>query len=233
MSQGAGKSGKSPVEVDRFEIESEELHGERGGFLRVRRVHLRNHRADGSRSDRYICDFLTRPKGLDAVVVALWHRSDARIRVMLRRALRPVLVLGRPAERTPIPDARRYDRFTEVVAGIIEESDRGESGVRERAAIEVAEEAGYTVSPQAVELLGAGVFPSPGSMPEKFWLTAVHIENPDDAAPLHGDGSPMEEGAETFWIDLDEAIEACVRGDIEDLKTELILRRLRDRLAQG
>ena len=29
-------------------------------------------------------------------------------------------------------------------------------------------------------------------------------------------------------MDLDEAIAACVRGEIEDAKTELVLRRLRD-----
>jgi hypothetical protein len=41
----------------------------------------------------------------------------------------------------------------------------------------------------------------------------------------------MEEGARTYWLALDDAIAACVRGDICDLKTELGLRRLRDHLA--
>ena len=34
------------------------------------------------------------------------------------------------------------------------------------------------------------------------------------------------------WLDLDDAIAACLRGDIEDSKTELGLRRLRDQLRQ-
>jgi hypothetical protein len=32
----------------------------------------------------------------------------------------------------------------------------------------------------------------------------------------------------TWWVDLDEAIAASVRGELEDAKTELGLRRLRD-----
>ncbi len=40
----------------------------------------------------------------------------------------------------------------------------------------------------------------------------------------------MEEGATLTWRPLDEAIAACEAGDIEDAKTEVALRRLRDRL---
>jgi hypothetical protein len=41
----------------------------------------------------------------------------------------------------------------------------------------------------------------------------------------------MEEGAASRWVALDDAIAACVAGAIEDAKTELTLRRLKDRLA--
>jgi len=41
----------------------------------------------------------------------------------------------------------------------------------------------------------------------------------------------MEEAVTTRWLDLDRAIAACVAGDLEDAKTELGLRRLRDYLA--
>ena len=51
------------------------------------------------------------------------------------------------------------------------------------------------------------------------------------SSALVGDGSPMEEGARTTWLLLDDAIAACVRGELADLKTELGLRRLRDHLA--
>jgi ADP-ribose pyrophosphatase len=126
-----------------------------------------------------------------------------------------------------VPDGRTYLLLTELVAGILEDGDRGEDGLRQRAAAEVLEEAGFQVSPSAVALLGAGSFPSPGAMAEKFFFTAVEVD-PSTQGPLDGDGSPMEEGADTRWLALDAAIAACVAGDIQDLKTELGLRRFAD-----
>ena len=80
-------------------------------------------------------------------------------------------------------------------------------------------------------MLGAGSFPTPGAMPERYWLSAVEIDDPAAQRAAEGDGSPMEEGSTTEWIELEAAIAACVAGEIEDLKTELCLRRLRDHLA--
>ena len=221
------------TKVVELEIEEDGIAGVVGGFLAVRRLRLRNVRDDGTRSRLYVCDFLVRPKGIDAVVVAVYHRSGDQVRVLLREGLRPVLARGRDPAALPIPDARSYLTFTEVVAGIVEAHDRGEAGVRSRAAIEVEEESGFAVSADDVVFLGAGCFPSPGSMPEKFWLTAVEVESPELQREAMGDGSPMEEGSTTRWMDLDEAIAACVDGRLEDAKTELVLRRLRDRLRGG
>ena len=213
----------------RFEIESDEVVGT-GGFLAIRRLRLRNLHDDGSRSERYVNDFVVRPYGLDAIVVAVWHRrAGGGVSVLVRDGLRPTLTFGRDPARTPLPDPRPYLRFTELVAGIIEVDDHGEAGVRRRAAAEVLEEAGFRVEPDAIALMGAGSFPSPGAMAEKFHYAAVEVD-PTTQEPLAGDGSPMEEGATTRWLDLDEAIAACVRGELEDAKTELGLRRLRDHL---
>lgn len=212
----------------RVEILSDETVGQ-GGFLAIRRLRCVNVRDDGTRSAPYLCDFVIRPKGLDAVVVAVWARTDGRVRVLLRDGLRLPLHVGRPGAATPIPDGKAYLFFREVVAGIIEVEDVGEAGVRRRAAIEVEEEAGFRVDASRVAILGAGTFPSPGAMAEKFWLAAVEVD-PGTVAQASGDGSPMEEGATVEWLDLDDAIAACVRGDIEDAKTELALRRLAERL---
>ena len=212
-----------------IEVLSDELVGREGGFLAIRRLRLRNRRADGSHSAPYLCDFLARPYGVDAVVVALYHRAADGVRVLVRDCLRPPLALGRPSEILPVPDRRRYLLFTELVAGIIEREDTGIDGIKRRAAEEAREEAGFGIDPDQVMLLG-DVFPSPGAMAEKFWLTAAEVADPDDRLPPEGDGSPMEEGGVIRWMLLDEAIAACVRGDIEDAKTELALRRLRDRL---
>lgn len=216
--------------VTDYERTGEDTVGE-GDYLRVRRVHLRNVRADGTRSRPYFCEFVDRPRhGTDAVVVALWRRAaDAppgELEVLLRRGLRPALRFGRPADRLALPDARPYLFLTEVVAGILEDEDTGEAGVRRRAALEVWEEAGYRVADADIEFLGHRVFPTPGMAPESFYLCAVRIAPDAPAAPPEGDGSPMEEGSEQRWVPLPEALARCDRGEIEDAKTELCLRRL-------
>jgi ADP-ribose pyrophosphatase len=211
------------------EILSDQIIGREGGFLAIRRLRMVNVHADGSKSREYICDYMFRPKGIDAVVVAVWTRAPGGgVRVLLRDGLRPPLHVGRPDADLPVPDGKKYLFFREVVAGIIENEDKGEEGIRRRAALEVKEEAGYRVPASGVALLGAGTFPTPGAMSERFWLAAVEIFDPDVTRIPDGDGSPMEEGATTMWMDLDEAIGACVRGEIEDMKSELVLRRLRD-----
>jgi ADP-ribose pyrophosphatase len=217
-------------EVTEVEVDDDQVVGREDGFLAIRRTHLRNRRADGTTSAAYLCDFLVRPYGQDAVVVIAWHRRpDGRIAVLVRECLRPTLWLGRDLAVAPFPETRRLF-LTEAVAGIIEVGDRGEAGLRARAAAELVEEAGFTVDPAAVVLLGAGTYPSPGAMFEKFYLVAAEVDPATQRAP-EGDGSPMEEAATTRWLELDAAIAACVRGELEDAKTELGLRRLRDALA--
>jgi ADP-ribose pyrophosphatase len=215
----------------KVDILSDEIIGREGGFLAIRRLRCENLRPDGSRSAPYICDFLVRPKGIDAVVVAVYARRGDTVNVLLRDGLRIPLALGRPAGELPIADLKPYLFFREVVAGIIERHDHGEAGVRTRAAIEVEEEAGYRVDPADIVLLGGGSFPSPGAMAEKFWFACVEVDPTAASASLAGDGSPMEEGASTTWMPLADAIAACTRGDIEDAKTEIVLRRLADHLA--
>jgi ADP-ribose pyrophosphatase len=219
------------VKFERLEIESDELVGE-GGFLKIRRLRMRNRRDDGSLSDQYNCDFMVRPMGVDAVVVAIYARVDGDVKVLVRDGLRPALAYGRHPDEVPVPDGKEYLFLTELVAGIVEGHDRGLEGIRRRSAEEAMEEAGFAVSPDDIVQLGSPMFPSPGAMAEKYWLVAVEVD-PATQQSQEGDGSPMEEGATTKWLGLDEAIAACVSGEIEDAKTELGLRRLRDRLNAG
>ncbi|HTL36788.1 MAG TPA: NUDIX hydrolase [Kofleriaceae bacterium] len=209
-------------------IDSDERVGD-GGFLALRRLRLRNQRADGSVSAQYVCDTVVRPYGQDAVVVVVYARTERGIEVLVRNGLRPQLALGRDPERAPIAEDKPGLFLTELVAGIVEDADRGEEGLRARAAAEVHEEAGFLVDQDSVSLLGAGMFPSPGSLVEKFYFASVEVD-PKVQEPLQGDGSPMEEGAQTTWFLLDDAIAACNAGVLVDLKTELGLRRLRDHL---
>jgi ADP-ribose pyrophosphatase len=209
-------------------VDSDERVGG-GGFLEIRRLRLRNRRPDGSLSAQYVCDSIARPYGQDAVVVAVFARAGEAIHVMLRDGMRPPLAFGRDPAQAPLPEPPPPLFLTELVAGIIEAGDQGEAGLRARAALEVHEEAGFEISPEAVVLLGAGMYPVPGTMIEKFYFTAVEVD-PATQQPLAGDGSPMEEGARTRWMPLDDVIAACVAGEIVDLKTEAALRRLRDHL---
>jgi ADP-ribose pyrophosphatase len=221
------------VEVVGFEVvSSRQLAAEGRHFLVLHRYVLRNRHADGGRSAEYLCDFVLRPHGLDAVVVALWRRGTAGIEVLLRGQLRPPLQLGRVGDDVAIPESPPPLLNLEVVAGLLETDDRGEEGVRRRAAIEALEEAGYRVAPEAVQLLGVGTFPTPGAFPERHVYAAAEVTGLSPEA-ITGDGHPLEEGGSIQFLPLDEAIARSTAGTIADSKTEIALRRLRDRLADG
>jgi ADP-ribose pyrophosphatase len=221
--------------VERFEIVSDERMGE-GGFLQLRRLWLRNVHDDGSRSREYLCDFVERPRGLDAVSLVIWMRAPggAGARVLIRACLRPPIQLGRPGIHflaLPEPSTRPLLN-PEIVAGLIERGDVGEEGIRQRAVVEAQEETGFAVELADVELLGAPSMPVPGLLPQREYYAAVQIRDPERRGATPGDGSPMEDGAHLSWLGLEEAIAACVRGEIEDSKTEIAMRRLADRLRE-
>jgi hypothetical protein len=62
------------VKLSELIVDGDERVGE-GGFLALRRLHLRNRRVDGSASRGYVCDVVVRPYGQDAVVVAIFART--------------------------------------------------------------------------------------------------------------------------------------------------------------
>lgn len=195
-----------------------------GGFLELRRLRLCNARADGSRSAEYTVDFVERPKGQDAVVVVAWRRREEP-EVLVRQCLRPPAFFGRDAKRAPMPEHPSFF-LTELVAGIIERGDIGEPGLRERAAAELHEEAGFRIPPSAFAMLGAPVFPSAGVIGERHYFLRCELmpNEPQHAAP--GDGSPLEDGGVLSWLTIREAMVALDRGDIVDGKTEIGIRRL-------
>ena len=210
---------------DVFLLSQEELG--RGHHLRLLRVHLRNQYADGSLSAPYFCELVDRPAhGTDAVVVGLWRRNsaDQNIEVLLRKGLRPALRFGRDPARLAVPDRAPYLLLYEVVAGILENEDRGPEGIKRRAVQEAWEEAGVRLSEADIEPLGAPIFPSPGMSPEAFHLVCAEVK--ESESEPSGDGSPMEHGAKLLWLSLSEALALCQRGEVEDAKTEVLLHRL-------
>lgn len=192
------------------------------GFLHVRRLRVRNARADGSHSPIYRVDVIDRPR-LDAVAVLVWRRAPGGFEFLTRQNLRPAAWFRH--DKVPVvPDGRTHLYCEELVAGLLESDDHGEAGVRHRAAEEVFEEAGYRVEPPQVTSLGPPFFVAPGILSEKIFLTAVEVTGLE-ARPPPGDGSPLEEGGVTGWRSLPSLRAALADGTIQDAKTELALAR--------
>lgn len=198
------------------------------GFLHLRRLRLVNHHADGTVSEPYPCDMVSRARQ-DAVAVVVWGTSPAGRFVVLRENLRPPVWLRR-GKTFVQPDERAYDLVTEIVAGLLEPGDEGEDGIRRRAALEVAEEVGWSVSPREVEPLGGPLFASPGITDEKVHFCHVEVDLARRGTPT-GDGSVMERAGRVLVEPLAWAQECCRRGTFPDMKTAVGLGRLADLLA--
>jgi ADP-ribose pyrophosphatase len=193
------------------------------GFLRVRRLRCQNRRADGSHSKVYRVDVVDRPR-LDAVAVLVYRRGAAGLEVLTRMNLRPAAYFRQGKDMT-VPDPGVYLRVEEIVAGLLELEDKGEAGLKHRAAEEVREEAGYDVKPEEVQLLGGAFFVAPGILSEKVFPAAVDVTGKAPGVPK-GDGSPLEEGTQLHWRPIQELLAMCRRGEVPDAKTELAITRL-------
>jgi ADP-ribose pyrophosphatase len=232
VSHAGGDAAHVPSDVLALEVVEDRTKGSRAdeGFLRVRRLLLRNVYRDGTRSRPYACDVVSRAR-TDAVAVAVFEvrvgPDGARTPfALLKTGVRPPVWLRRHLDLTQ-PDTRAWGVLAEVVAGMLEPSDVGPLGVERRAAHECLEEAGLAVDEGAVRALGAESFPSPGITDEKVHWRAVEADLSARGRPT-GDGSPMEEGGSVLVLPLDEAIAACRTGDVPDMKTEVALLRLAD-----
>lgn len=208
------------MEVKGFEVTGDQRVGE-GGHLRLRRMRMRLVLSDGSRTGEGSWDYVERPMGLDAVVVVLYRRAG-RVEVLLRHGVRVPVQFGRPESPGTL-------LFPELVAGIVEPGD----DLMQRAAAEAMEEAGLRVDAKAARLLGPALFPTPGMCAEIFHFVCCEVDVQAVAHPVAGDGSPFEQGARLEWASLEAALSRCASGDIRDMKTEIGLRRLAERLRQS
>jgi ADP-ribose pyrophosphatase len=194
------------------------------GFLRLRRVMLRVGFEDGTESAPFEYDIIDRDR-LDAVVIAAHYRGkDGRRQVFLRSALRPPLAL-RPLSIRPVPEKETLGALWELPAGLVEAEERSPEGLRRCAARELLEEIGVRVAPEALAELGPSTFPAPGVVGERHFYFHVEVDPDRISAPTE-DGSALEQGAVIAAIPVDASIDLCRRGEIEDAKTEIALRRL-------
>jgi ADP-ribose pyrophosphatase len=181
---------------------------------------------DGSASEPYRVDCVHR-RGVDSVSVVLYDDRGERLLVAVRRAVRPILFF-RSSLPLPIPDGREYRMVWEAVAGSLEPGDLGEEGLRARVVAEVWEEAGIRISPEEIEDLGAGFYPSHGQSSEKIHLRAARVRS-DVREQAPGSGSPLEEVGGVSFLEAAEVLRMCVEGEIEDPKVEVGVRRLLER----
>jgi ADP-ribose pyrophosphatase len=194
------------------------------GFLTLRRRRMRVIRG-GEKSESFIYDAVDR-RALDAVVVVAHFRRGDESRVYLRSALRPPPVMRAPEQR-PFPEAESLGQLWEVVAGLVEPDECSREGIVDCARRELAEELGFAVKRERILPLGPSMFPSPGVIGERLHFFMVEVA-PDDRREPSGDGSVLEREAQIVHVSLAEALELVAKGAIEDLKTEVALRRLEE-----
>lgn len=219
--------GRPRVAVEVVEDETASARCDRG-FLRLRRLTLKNRYEDGHESAEYAYDLVERD-ALDAVAIVLYAtRDDDEPLVCLRSALRPPLAF-RASYAIPIPETEGAVLW-EVPAGLVEPDERGEAGLAACASRETLEEVGLEVAPEAFTRLGPAACLSPGVMAEKLHFYVACVDPAQRKTPTE-DGSPVEERAEVRFVALSEALAACRDGRVADLKTETAIRRLAERLA--
>jgi ADP-ribose pyrophosphatase len=193
-------------------------------FLTLHRLTVQSTFTDGLTSDEFVWEAVLR-EHLDSVVLLLTAEIDGREHVCLRTSVRPPLLLRRELT-LPLAERRRLDFLWELPAGLIERGDQGSAGIARRAAQEALEETGYRLLPDEFEILTGAPFVLAGVIPERMYYATAVVADPASSTPPTGDGSPAEERAALAWIPLDEGLALCERGEIDDMKTELGLRRL-------
>lgn len=198
------------------------------GFLRLVRRRYRARYPDGTQSEPFVYDAVERA-ALDAVVIVAHFAAPGGSRhVYLRSCLRPPLGMRDPSH-SPIPNDACGTALWEVPAGLVEISEQTVTGVVRTAQRELGEELGFSVPLSAVRALGPSAFPCPGVIAERHFFFEVTVD-PGARREPSLDGSALEHFGAVVDVSLDEALAMCRRGQIEDSKTELALRRLAEKL---
>ena len=196
------------------------------GFVRVRRRRLSVTFADGTTSAPFPYDEAWR-ENLDAVTIAAHYRDAGGVPyVYLRSAMRPPLAL-RPPEPVAAVQTDAPGGIWELPAGLVERDERTAEGLLRCAAREVEEELGFRVDAARYAPLGRGMFPTPGLIAERIHFFHVEVDPAARAVPSE-DGSVLERDAVIVALSLEHAMTLVRAGKIEDMKTEIGLRRLDD-----
>jgi ADP-ribose pyrophosphatase len=224
MSQGEGPIGLPAIRLELVEDLSPDT-GE--GFLRLVRRKLRVHYPDGVTSAAFVYDEVDR-RAIDAAVIAAHYvGADGVRRVVLRSSIRPPLYFRDPA-RAPIAVPERHGALWELPAGLVEVDEQSPEGLLRGAARELSEEAGFVVDPARLSPLGPSTYPCAGVIAERHFFFEVAVDPASRGEPSL-DGSALERDGRLIDVPLAAALEMCRKGEIEDAKTEIALRRLAER----
>lgn len=217
----------------RLSVVSERARDETGFLRRISRE-LRVEGTELSEGARrsFVYDEVERAS-LDAVVIVPYFlvRGEGdrdEPYVVFRTSVRPPVLL-RSAERFAGKLRGQSEPLWEVPAGLVETTEETEEGLRAAAARELLEETGFRVGVGELLSLGAPGYPCPGVIGEKQYFFAALID-PAEQGEVLCDGSPLEEVFELAAIPLESALDELARFSGIDLKTEVALQRLRQRL---
>lgn len=196
------------------------------GFLRLRRRKLVARYPDGSRSDPFFYDIVHR-QPLDAVVIAAHYRSVGERRVFIRSSIRPPIYYRTPVDTESMRTGGR-GQLWELPAGLVEPEEEGEEGLRAAAMRELHEEVGFRPDGGRLSTLGGAAYPCPGVIAERLFFFDIEVDPATRLDPPL-DGSALERFGEVVDLPLSLALSLCRRGEIDDLKTEVGLRRLSEK----
>lgn len=204
------------------------------GFLRriSRRLMIEDPKLPEAARVPFVYDEVDRAR-LDAVVVVPYFLAFGPDGlevpfVIFRSAARPPVLL-RSRERFRGILAGQSEPLWEVPAGLVEADEETEEGLRRAAARELLEETGFEVAPEELVALGAPGYPCPGVIAEKQYFFAARVY-PEKQGEIVCDGSPLEAAFELAQVPLESALDELARFSAIDLKTEVALHRLKQRI---
>ncbi len=198
------------------------------GFLRLVRRRLRAHYPDGTASRVFVYDEVDRD-AIDAAVIAAHFQRGGEAWVYLRSCVRPPVALRDP-KRSPVEETEHRPGLWELPAGLVEAHEQSPDGPRRCAQRELYEELGFEAELSMLRELGPSMFPAPGFVAERHFYFEVEVD-PSLRREPKLDGSALEHFGRVWDLPLAQALRLCEQGFIQDAKTELALRRLRDRRA--